>query len=388
MAKVPDTGMIRTALIASALIGIGLGTGLASFNAWPLGGAVILSLLGMCASITIWGLWYGRVTNTELSSEKTAFNEYWRAYEKAHDGLGVPSHSAEEKAALYSRQSPKMRRSQRKRQPIPTENYWREYDRSEVAVSHLDLAREALDEVRDDYRAAHRRAQSRANTRSGDIDTDWRSRLPMPLKLPGQSARDYWADFDAARQLLDQLTYDQRAALGEMGQSLPVVLPHSTATSSASTPIANDTLVDKASASDGASYAHLPLHLALIEESKLARRFLMSVSKENENALGARLKRMVDAVDYVIAELKDEPKKLFEVQRLFTYYLPEVAKMLEARQQMVDLGETERVREIDAILERIENAFSQFAKRMHAADLAALDIDLKLLDQSLAAEFG
>jgi hypothetical protein len=391
MAKVPNTSMIRAALIASVLIGLGLGTGLASLNAWPLGGAVILSFLGTCASITIWGLWYGRQTDATASPGEAAFKDYWRAYADAHDNLGVPSASAEEKSALRATFHEKKRGLRPRRRHVPTDHYWRDYDRTEVAVSHLDLAREVLDEVRDEYsaaRAAHRREQARANTGSGDIDSDWRSRLPMPRKLPGQSAGDYWADFDAARQVADQLTYDQRAAVSLGGELSPArqlqsKAKHQTLGASPVNSSPTQTL-----AFEIETNAHLPLHLALIDESKRARGILLSAAKQNQDQFGARLNRMVDGVDYVIAELKDEPKKLFEVQRLFTYYLPEVAKMLEARQQMVDLGETERVREIDAILERIENAFSQFAKRMHAADIAALDIDLKLLDQSLAAEFG
>jgi hypothetical protein len=134
-------------------------------------------------------------------------------------------------------------------------------------------------------------------------------------------------------------------------------------------------------------YSHLPSHLALIEETKEAQRKLKQAAQSETGEFGADLTEMTKNVDIIVEALLTTPAKLGDVQRLFTYYLPEVAKLLAARQHMLALSETERVSEIEAILDRIEKAFAQFALRMHEADIRALDIDLKLLDRSLAAEF-
>jgi hypothetical protein len=85
--------------------------------------------------------------------------------------------------------------------------------------------------------------------------------------------------------------------------------------------------------------------------------------------------------------LKAAPEKLAEVQRLFTYYLPEVSNLLDVRARLIVRGETKGVAEIETILDRTELAFDRFAARMHLSDMHELEIDLRMLDQALAAEF-
>jgi hypothetical protein len=131
----------------------------------------------------------------------------------------------------------------------------------------------------------------------------------------------------------------------------------------------------------------LPLHVQLIEETKVARTFLGEVATLETGEFGDDLKSMVANVDVIIAAVYSAPIKLPDVQRLFTYYLPEVSRLLEARQVMKRAAAFDRVGEIDAIIDRIAAAFHQLARRIHEADIRALDIDLKLLDRSLAAEF-
>jgi 5-bromo-4-chloroindolyl phosphate hydrolysis protein len=134
-------------------------------------------------------------------------------------------------------------------------------------------------------------------------------------------------------------------------------------------------------------YSHLAPHLALIAETEGARQKLRAAAQQETGEFGSDLAKMVVNVDTIIDGIRTTPAKLGDVQRLFTYYLPQVAKLLDARQHMRSLGESERVREIEAILDRIETAFAQLAARLHEADIRALDIDLKLLDQSLAGDF-
>lgn len=131
----------------------------------------------------------------------------------------------------------------------------------------------------------------------------------------------------------------------------------------------------------------LPLYEQLIEETKVARTLLFDVARLETGEYGDDLKSMVANVDFIIAGVYSAPIKLPDVQRLFTYYLPEVSRLLKARGVMKKAAAFDRVAEIDAIIDRIAAAFQQLASRMHEADIRALDIDLMLLDQSLVAEF-
>jgi hypothetical protein len=182
---------------------------------------------------------------------------------------------------------------------------------------------------------------------------------------PNEPLREFWSRYDNANL----------RGLGEaVGDDFPRAMPNSTS-------------VPEFPPKPKPDYSHLPPHLALIGETQAVRQKLTAAAKIETGEFGNDLAKMVHNVDTIIDAIRLAPAKLGDVQRLFTYYLPEVGKLLEARLHMQAVGESERVAEIEAILDRIETAFQQFAARMHQADIRALDIDLKLLDQSLAAEF-
>jgi hypothetical protein len=135
------------------------------------------------------------------------------------------------------------------------------------------------------------------------------------------------------------------------------------------------------------NYGYVAPHLTLINETKSTRLTLLEAAKRETGDFGVGLANMISDVDEIITGLKAAPEKLAEVQRLFTYYLPEVSNLLDVRAKLIERGETKGVTEIETILDRTELAFDRFAARMHLSDIRELEIDLRMLDQALAAEF-
>jgi hypothetical protein len=129
------------------------------------------------------------------------------------------------------------------------------------------------------------------------------------------------------------------------------------------------------------------LHRQVIADAKTSRAKLEAAASVAEGALGARLRNMVGKVREVEAGLEAEPSRLSDVQRLFTYYLPATEDLLSARGALAGSNDNARMGEIDAMIGKLDTAFSDFADRLKGHDARSLEIDLKLLDRALDEEF-
>jgi hypothetical protein len=133
--------------------------------------------------------------------------------------------------------------------------------------------------------------------------------------------------------------------------------------------------------------AELSVPARLIAESRQQRDTLRTAASAADGALGVSLRRMDAATNRVVEGLQKDPTVLAHVQRLFTYYLPSGVQLLTARGSVVGTGNDSHVAEIDGMFARLADAFEDFVARMNGTDVRALEIDLKLLEQSLDAEF-
>ncbi|MCA3694368.1 hypothetical protein [Aquidulcibacter sp.] len=130
------------------------------------------------------------------------------------------------------------------------------------------------------------------------------------------------------------------------------------------------------------------LHQAVIEDAKPALVRLEAAASVAEGELGARLRNMVARVKEVEMGLRQDPSKLSDVQRLFTYYLPATADLLSARGAVAGGADPARLAEIDTMIGKLDLAYTDFASRLRGHDARSLEIDLRLLDQSLDDEFA
>jgi hypothetical protein len=128
-------------------------------------------------------------------------------------------------------------------------------------------------------------------------------------------------------------------------------------------------------------------HGRLIRETEAARAQLSVAGKTAQGPLADNLRRMDQATHTVVAALQRDPSNLAHVQRMFTYYLPSAAQLLDARKTVAGTGNTVHQGEIDGMFARLADAFEDFVARINGTDIRSLEIDLKLLEQSLDAEF-
>lgn len=107
-----------------------------------------------------------------------------------------------------------------------------------------------------------------------------------------------------------------------------------------------------------------------------------------DRAVAARVQRLAEICNEVCRQLEHRPQRLLNVQRLLTFYLPSAQRLaesyaaLEARPP-AERGHAEETRDM---LARLETHFADYARRLEDPQRDALDLELRLLEQSLEDE--
>lgn len=130
------------------------------------------------------------------------------------------------------------------------------------------------------------------------------------------------------------------------------------------------------------------IHLKVIADAQPALTRIKTAAGVAEGGLGEQLRRIAATADQIARALEADPSRLAEVQRAFTYYLPSAADLIGARGGLVASGDMARVAEIDTMIARLDAAFCDFLAKMQGQDARAIDIDIRLLEQSLDQEFA
>lgn len=118
----------------------------------------------------------------------------------------------------------------------------------------------------------------------------------------------------------------------------------------------------------------------------------------------ARLKRTVPAIkdasmksavqglgataDKILANIKTDPVRVMAVRRFLTFYLPNAASIAEGWQTLERNGSlsTERVAQTRDVMSALGDAFKKFASDADAPELQELDLNLKVVKDSLKAD--
>lgn len=107
-------------------------------------------------------------------------------------------------------------------------------------------------------------------------------------------------------------------------------------------------------------------------------------------ATRGRIDHLAATARAIVDGVEKDPARLMAVQRFLTYYLPQAADVAEnygllERRRVPDLR---RLGEMEAIIGRLDDAFTHYADSLVEADLSGLDTELRLLSASLEADLG
>ncbi|MEX2629084.1 MAG: 5-bromo-4-chloroindolyl phosphate hydrolysis family protein [Tistlia sp.] len=104
-----------------------------------------------------------------------------------------------------------------------------------------------------------------------------------------------------------------------------------------------------------------------------------------DRLVAARLKRMAVACNEVCRQLERRPQRLLQVQRLLTFYLPSARRLAESY-EVLERRPGGAGAETRQMLERLETLFADYARRLDEPQQDALDVELRLLEQTLEEE--
>jgi 5-bromo-4-chloroindolyl phosphate hydrolysis protein len=104
----------------------------------------------------------------------------------------------------------------------------------------------------------------------------------------------------------------------------------------------------------------------------------------------ARVRHLASVARGIFEAIEQDPLRIDRVRRFLTYYLARAAEMAEAYQSLErsPRGETARLTATREIIDRLDEAFTEYAANLHLAELDKLDLELKLLKRSLDEDLG
>jgi len=129
----------------------------------------------------------------------------------------------------------------------------------------------------------------------------------------------------------------------------------------------------------------------LVADAAPARDRLAAAARAIENkTLKAIVSRLAALTSEIGEKLLAKPETIGRVSRFFTYYLPQAAAFADGYRALESLHvkDQPRMQETEELLTKLEQAFRRYADDIIGSELDHLDVEMKLLRQSLESDLG
>lgn len=136
----------------------------------------------------------------------------------------------------------------------------------------------------------------------------------------------------------------------------------------------------------GLSENRIALVRDLLEEAMpLADRLDEAARSIKDAALRQRFAHLASIARGIFATIESDPARLDKVRRFLTYYLPRAAEVSEGALALSQQRQPDpaRLAQVVEVIGRLDEAFTRYSDSLMDADLDRLDLDLRLLKQSL-----
>ena len=106
--------------------------------------------------------------------------------------------------------------------------------------------------------------------------------------------------------------------------------------------------------------------------------------------VSAQVARLAATAQAIVAGVEKDPTRLGAVQRFLTYYLPAAGDLAEnyAVLEQKRTPEAGRIAQAEAVIGKLDEAFSHYADSLLESDLSDLDVELRLIESSLKEDLG
>lgn len=129
----------------------------------------------------------------------------------------------------------------------------------------------------------------------------------------------------------------------------------------------------------------------LLKEALPATDRLSAVAVHIANrAVKEKVRHLDQIAREVFAKVEANPASASGVRRFLSYYLPRAAEVAEgyAALEAMRAPDPERLKAVGEVISKLEDAFVHYADSLVDNALSGLDIDLKLIQQSLNEDIG
>mgnify|MGYP005812086085 CR=1 FL=1 len=128
----------------------------------------------------------------------------------------------------------------------------------------------------------------------------------------------------------------------------------------------------------------------LTEAEPLTERMETAATAIRTRAVAERVRHLVKIARDIFAAIERDPLRVDRVRRFLTYYLPRAAEITDAyvALERSAVPDTARLAATGELIDRLDVAFTRYAANLQDADLDRLDIELKLLKNSLDEDIG
>ncbi|TJW67197.1 MAG: 5-bromo-4-chloroindolyl phosphate hydrolase, partial [Mesorhizobium sp.] len=104
----------------------------------------------------------------------------------------------------------------------------------------------------------------------------------------------------------------------------------------------------------------------------------------------AKVKNLSDIAADVISRVEAKPASAPSVRRFLTYYVPQAAEVAEGYATLAKRRAPSQVRlsKVGAVITKLQDAFVHYADSLADSELGTLDVDLRLIQESLKEDIG
>jgi 5-bromo-4-chloroindolyl phosphate hydrolysis protein len=141
----------------------------------------------------------------------------------------------------------------------------------------------------------------------------------------------------------------------------------------------------------GLARAKIELARELLDDAEpLLQRIEEAAGSIRDAAVADQTRHLAHIGRDILRAIEEEPMRIDTVRRFLTYYMPRAAEMAEAyvRLERSAAPDLARLAATRGLIDRLDTAFTHYAANLQGGDLGKLDIELRLLKESLDADLG
>ncbi|TPM36536.1 5-bromo-4-chloroindolyl phosphate hydrolase [Mesorhizobium sp. B2-3-3] len=128
----------------------------------------------------------------------------------------------------------------------------------------------------------------------------------------------------------------------------------------------------------------------LAQAQPAADRLTAAAGSIADKDMKAKVKNLSDIAADVISKVEQKPETAPSVRRFLTYYVPQAAEVAEGYATLANRRAPSQARlaNVGAVIAKLQDAFVHYADSLADSELGTLDVDLRLIQESLKEDIG